>query len=32
MLTLGIWNKHGVMDEEFLFMDLHSLNQQLGLA
>lgn len=32
MLTLGIWNQHGVMDEEFLFMDLQTLNQQLGLA
>jgi hypothetical protein len=32
MVTVGIWNRHGVMDEEFLFMDSNTLNTQIGLA
>jgi len=32
MSTIGIWNKRGVMDEEFLFWDNQTFNQQTGLA
>jgi hypothetical protein len=32
MSTIGIWNKHGLMDEEFLFWDNQTFNQQIGLA
>ena len=32
MSTIGIWNKRGVMDEEFLFWDNLTFNQQIGLA
>ena len=32
MSTVGIWNKRGVMDEEFLFWDNQTFNQQIGLA
>ncbi|MEX2970627.1 ester cyclase [Streptomyces sp. C184] len=32
MATVGIWNKHGVMDEEFLFWDNLTFYQQIGLA
>ncbi|MFD8373508.1 ester cyclase [Streptomyces sp. NPDC059688] len=32
MATVGIWNKNGVMDEEFLFWDNLTFYQQLGLA
>ena len=32
MSTIGIWNKRGVMDEEFLFWDNQTFNQQIGLA
>ena len=32
MCTVGIWNKRGVMDEEFLFSDSQTFNQQIGLA
>ncbi|MFD3588143.1 ester cyclase [Streptomyces sp. NPDC058683] len=32
MVTVGLWNKHGVMDEEFLFWDNQTFNQQIGLA
>ncbi|MGW1791221.1 ester cyclase [Streptomyces tubercidicus] len=32
MATVGIWNKHGVMEEEFLFWDNLTFYQQIGLA
>ena len=32
MCTVGIWNKRGVMDEEFLFSDNQTLMEQIGLA
>ena len=32
MSTIGIWNKRAVMDEEFLFWDNLTFNQQIGLA
>jgi hypothetical protein len=32
MATVGIWNRHGVMDEEFLFWDNQTFYQQIGLA
>ena len=32
MCTVGIWNKRGVMDEEFLFSDSQTFNQQIGLS
>jgi hypothetical protein len=32
MSTIGIWNKSGLMDEEFLFWDNQTFNQQIGLA
>ena len=31
MATVGLWNRHGVMDEEFLFWDNQSFYQQIGL-
>jgi hypothetical protein len=30
--TIGIWKKRGLMDEEFLFWDNQTFNQQIGLA
>ena len=32
MATVGIWNCDGVMSEEFLFLDNHTLYSQIGLA
>jgi hypothetical protein len=32
MATVGIWNRRGTMDEEFLFWDNLTFNQQIGLA
>ncbi|MFD3469928.1 ester cyclase [Streptomyces sp. NPDC058682] len=32
MVTVGIWNKDGVMQEEFLFWDNQTFYKQLGLA
>jgi hypothetical protein len=32
MVTVGIFNRHGTMDEEFLFYDNQAFNQQIGLA
>ncbi|WP_432584807.1 ester cyclase [Streptomyces sp. HD1123-B1] len=32
MATVGIWNKHAVMEEEFLFWDNLTFYQQIGLA
>ncbi|MFD5416406.1 ester cyclase [Streptomyces nojiriensis] len=32
MVTVGIWNKNGVMEEEFLFWDNKTFYQQIGLA
>ncbi|TJZ59101.1 ester cyclase [Streptomyces piniterrae] len=32
MATVGIWNKHEVMEEEFLFWDNLTFYQQIGLA
>ncbi|WP_432092737.1 ester cyclase [Streptomyces sp. bgisy100] len=32
MATVGIWNKHRVMEEEFLFWDNLTFYQQIGLA
>jgi hypothetical protein len=32
MATVGLWNEHGVMDEEFLFWDNQTFLQQIGLA
>ncbi|MEY9842921.1 ester cyclase [Streptacidiphilus sp. EB103A] len=32
MVTVGIWNRHGVMDEEFIIYDQLTFMRQLGLA
>ena len=32
MITVGIWNRQGTMDEEFLFWDGQILYQKIGLA
>jgi hypothetical protein len=32
MVTVGIWNRHGVMDEEFLFWDAQTFARQIGLS
>ena len=32
MCTVGVWNRRGVMDEEFLFFDNQTFNRQIGLA
>ena len=32
MVTVGIWNKYGVMDEEFIIFDQLTFLHQLGLA
>jgi hypothetical protein len=32
MATVGIWNKHGTMDEEFLFWDNQTFYHQIGIA
>lgn len=32
MVTVGLWNRRGVMDEEWLFWDNLSFFQQLGVA
>lgn len=32
MATIGIWNRRGVMSEEFLFMDTGTFNRQIGLG
>ncbi|MFE7278647.1 ester cyclase [Streptomyces sp. NPDC057623] len=32
MATVGLWNKRGVMEEEFLFWDNQTFYQQIGLA
>jgi hypothetical protein len=32
MVTIGLWNKSGVMDEEFLFFDQLTMQRQVGLA
>ena len=32
MATVGIWNRRGVMSEEFLFMDSGTFNRQIGLG
>lgn len=32
MATVGIWNRRGVMSEEFLFMDGATFNRQIGLG
>ncbi|MEU3921961.1 ester cyclase [Streptomyces sp. NPDC029004] len=32
MATVGIWNKRGVMEEEFLFWDNATFYKQIGLA
>lgn len=32
MATVGIWNRSGTMDEEFLFWDNQAFYQQIGLA
>ena len=32
MITVGIWNRQGTMDEEFVFWDGHALYQKIGLA
>jgi hypothetical protein len=32
MVTMGHWNKDGVMDEEYLFWDNQTYMKQLGLA
>ncbi|MEV0186235.1 ester cyclase [Streptomyces sp. NPDC050625] len=32
MATVGIWNRRGIMDEEFLFWDNQTFNQQIGIA
>lgn len=32
MCTVGIWNKQGTMDEEFLFWDNQTFYSQIGLA
>ncbi|NUS52472.1 MAG: hypothetical protein HOQ22_15715, partial [Nocardioidaceae bacterium] len=32
MATIGLWNRRGTMDEEFLFWDNQTFFQQIGLA
>jgi hypothetical protein len=32
MATVGVWNRRGTMDEEFLFWDNQTFFQQIGLA
>lgn len=32
MTTIGLWNRHGRMDQEFLFWDNRSFDQQIGLT
>lgn len=32
MVTVGIWNKRGVMDEEFVFIDSQTIIKQIGLV
>ncbi|RSM84720.1 hypothetical protein DMH04_19760 [Kibdelosporangium aridum] len=32
MATIGLWNRRGTMDEEFLFWDNQTFNQQIGLG
>ena len=32
MCTVGIWNDHGTMDEEFLFWDNQTFYQEIGLT
>lgn len=32
MATVGIWNRNGTMDEEFLFWDNQTFYQQIGVA
>lgn len=32
MITVGIWNPQGTMDEEFLFWDNQAFYQEIGLA
>ncbi|MET7278219.1 ester cyclase [Kribbella sp. NPDC005582] len=32
MATVGIWNRHNTMDEEYLFWDNQSFNAQIGLG
>ncbi|MFD9701346.1 ester cyclase [Lentzea sp. NPDC059081] len=32
MATIGVWNRRGSMDEEFLFWDNQTFYQQIGLA
>lgn len=32
MVTVGIWNRHGVMDEEFIIYDQLTFMRQIGLA
>ena len=32
MITVGIWNRQGTMDEEFLFWDGQTFYQKIGLA
>jgi hypothetical protein len=32
MATVGIWNRRGMMSEEFLFMDSGTFNRQIGLG
>ncbi|MEV7287875.1 hypothetical protein AB0O01_25430 [Streptomyces sp. NPDC093252] len=32
MVTVGLWNKRGVMDEEFLFWDAQTFMQQIGVG
>jgi hypothetical protein len=32
MVTVGLWNRQGVMDEEFIIFDQLTFMQQLGLA
>jgi hypothetical protein len=32
MVTVGIWNRRGVMSEEFLFMDSGTFTRQIGLG
>jgi hypothetical protein len=32
MITVGIWNRQGTMDEEFLFWDGQTFYQKIGLT
>jgi hypothetical protein len=32
MVTVGIWNRQGTMDEEFFFSDGQTLSAKMGLA